>query len=302
MDFIINLLKKLFSLLFKPRTNVIQETLATPIQEPPKSDVETELTGKGTDEDNKPTSAAILSSINNSRGYSYYTQRNNNVAANQACNVTAMTMGLLYNKCIYKKDECWYNYKGEDIYALNKDSLPVIPFTQFEDNLIHFIRNDSRVLDYYNRSYPNLYYDWVKERDEVEKKGEDLNLHAFKAYPPNELHLVLSYGTNLFINCNVTSYETRGIDTIIKLLKSGASLVVSGQFQGLNHVVCVVGIQYEKDTGKVHKFLIDDPWYKTLDYKSKKTGDDSLITYDDFLKYVKPLNNKEKACHIFTVR
>ena len=89
------------------------------------------------------------------------------------------------------------------------------------------------------------------------------------------------------------------METIIKRLKNGESLVVSGVFEGLNHIVCVVGLQYEEGTDKVLNFLIDDPWHKTLHYKSKKTGDDSCITYDEFLKCVKPVNNKEKACHIF---
>jgi hypothetical protein len=241
-----------------------------------------------------------ITTINNSKNFPYYTQRNNEVRPLAACNVTAMVMGLLYNKLIYQKDGKWYNKNGVDLYELNKEDLPHTPYKQLEDNLIWYLNRNTQVLAKYQQTYPNLYDDWVKECDELEKKGVKFENYTLKSYPPNELHLILSYGTSKFIGIEkATNYETQGIETIIRRIKGGESLVVSGVFEGLNHIVCVVGLQYEKETGKVVNFIIDDPYYRTLHYKEKKTGDDSVITYDEFLKFVKPVNNKEKACHIF---
>lgn len=305
MGFILNILKNIFSFLSKNREEVAKETVKT--TEVKKVEIPEVIMGDSTIKSEnavlKPVERSPeLITINNSKNFPYYTQRNNVVAGNQACNVTSMTMGLIYNKIIYRKDDKWFNYKGEDLYEKNKDSLPSILYSQFEDNLMHFMRNDSRILDYYNRTYPNLYMDWINERDAIEKKGIEENKYAFKSYPPNELHLCLSYGVRLFIGEDVTKYETQGIDVINKRLKNGESIVVSGVFQGLNHIVCVVGLQYEKETGKAVNYIIDDPFYRTLDYASKKTGDDSCITADEFMNCVKPQNNKEKACHIFYKR
>jgi len=304
MQFIINLIKKLFSMFTSAHERTCQ-TSGTDVG-PNVTHVKPEvIMGNNTiviegAKMQEPKKTSTIITINNSKKFPYYTQRNNEVSPNQACNVTSMTMGLIYNGLIYKDGDQWYNKNGVNIYTLNKTSLPDVPYKQFEDNLMYYTRHDTKILEYYSRTYPNLYNDWVKEVDELTKNGVDANKYAIKSYPPNELHLVLSFAVNNFVGMGtITNYETQGIETIIRRIKNGESLVVSGTFEGLNHIVCVCGLQYELETGRTYGFIIDDPWHKTLRYKEKKTGDDSIITYDEFLQYVKPVNNKEKACHIF---
>ena len=244
---------------------------------------------------------STITVLNNSKGYSYFTQRNNEYQGSYACNCTSYCMMLLYNKLITRnKDGRWVNSKGEDLLKINAEWLPKKEFQQLEDNLMYFCQHNPDVLKCYSKNYSNLFADWIKERDEYSAKGIEESKRYYKNYPPNELHIVLTYAVNLFLNegKDVVEYRSQSIDHIVKRLKNGESLTVSGAFEGLNHIVCVVGVQYEKETGKVLKFLIDDPWYRTLNYKSKKTGDDSVLTYDEFLQFVKPVNSLEKACHI----
>ena len=304
MQFIINLLKKLFFSCRRPNVEAESEPQDVKTQNVKPVEPEVIMGGNTINVEGakmqEPKKISTILTINNSKNFSYYTQRNNEVTPTSACNVTSMIMGLLYNKLIYNNMGRWYNRDNVDLYELNKDQLPSKPYTQIEDNLIYFCQHSPDVLSMYEKTYPNLYMEWKNELDELKRKGVKYGTRVLKSYCPNEMHLVLSYATNLFVGLgSITQYETQGIDTIIKRIKNGESVVVSGLFEGLNHIVCVCGLQYEQETGKTYSFIIDDPWYRTLHYKDKKTGDDSIVLYDEFIKYVKPLDNKEKACHIF---
>lgn len=215
----------------------------------------------------------------------YYSQKNNEVDPYNTCSTTSMIQAL-------------------EVAGYDKYFPKIFPnYRQPEDKLTHFIRNDKRVLEYWKKTDPDNYRAWAT------KTG--------CYYEPNEVHPVLSYATNLFMGRQVTKFMTAySLDEIIyELMGKQKPCVMSGKFNGLNHVVTVVGCVFDKKAfgrarnkekavakmkfSDVKYMMIDDTYGLTGEYTSGKKGDDVLVTPQRFRDEFKPLDNPDyKWCHI----
>lgn len=208
----------------------------------------------------------------------YYSQRNNEVDPNNTCNTTAMVQAL--------------EIAGYDFPKIFPQ------YRQPEDKLTHFIRTEKRVLDYWRIIDAANYAAWEK------KKGG--------YYEPNEIHAVLSYGTNLFMGKKVTEFrDYYPIDSIVhEIMGNEKPCVMSGKFGNLNHIVTLVGCvifsnifrsknKEEIKFSNVKYFIINDTYGFTGDYRSGKSGNNVLITPSRFLDEFKDLQCRtHKWCHV----
>ena len=231
-----------------------------------------------------------MTKINISEGIANYSQRNNENDPHGTCNVTSMVMGLIYS--------------GYGDLVDKKVQESGKPNTQPEDLLYTFLMNNKEVADFY-KSYDSVHYDNWKNP----KQGQAV-------IPPNQMHAVLSYGSNRWLGKKkdeITHFTTNGSieEMVLNLLKKKPS-VVSGVFSGLGHIVCLVGFETsqenildaktpnEVDISKIEKFIIDDPYgdYKS-GYKITK-GNDIEMPALDFINITRTqgkINNK--LCHLF---
>lgn len=216
--------------------------------------------------------------FNTSTGYANYSQRNSkyeyvykNYKTNWAsfCNVHMMAMGLIYTGT-------YDRYKSE-IDAKYPE------LTRFPDKLAKFILEDKEVRDYYKRRFPGISKDFFEGKK--------------SAYGPNEIHNVLSYGTNRFLDLGTVTYFstcTSWKEIMYDLIYRGCPVGISGKFSGLNHIVLLVGCAYANLEGgtvpgpnQVPDYLIiDDPYGKTYEYNKGLSGNDIWIPFskcvDDF--------------------
>lgn len=236
--------------------------------------------------------------INLSAGKVNYSQLNNlyihknvngdvDVSNMTMCNVTSLVQSLDYNG--------WKFPEGE--------------FQQPEDNLAKFILESEDVKEYFKTRMPILYKDWIDG-----KQG---------AYTPNEIHDVLAFGVNKWLDQKVDTFkENAKIWDIVKEILEGRSCVISGAFptvngKKLNHIVSLVGGIWEfnteittaEATNKIlneqicpNYFIIDDPYafWNTIvkQYEYDRNGDNVKVSYQDFIDYIKPVNNSfVKYCH-----
>lgn len=238
--------------------------------------------------------------VNVSDNKENYSQRNNtyvhtnskgaiDVKAGTMCNVTSICQALDYN--------------GWKFPNLGN-------FKQPEDALANFIMTSPEVDAFYKAKMPSLYKDY---KDQKMKNGKP------DYYTPNELHLCLAYGTNLWLGCTnaVTFKENCKIWDIFNELLEGRSCVISGQFNGLGHIVTLVGARWQyKENSKTSvsqklneiiknkvlptSVIIDDPYGNFRNgYKAGYSGNDIVMTIDEFFKMIKPLNNHTvKWCQV----
>lgn len=239
--------------------------------------------------------------IDISANKSNYSQRNNEythkygkileVSGNTMCNVTAMCQSLDYNGFMF----------------------PPGNYTQPEDNLAAFIMNDPRVDEYYKTCAPILYRDYKSKK--LTSKGER------NYYTPNEVHCVLAHATNLWLRTTAVTFKENCLITdIVQELIEGRSCVISGIFNGLGHIVSLVGAEWKLGDVASHisistmlksivsngalpnTFIIDDPygkWNAPEGYKSKVSGNNSTLSQQEFMQMIKPINNyRIKMCHL----
>lgn len=236
--------------------------------------------------------------INLSDGKPHYSQLNNqykhsnilgkyDVSAATMCNVTSICQSLAYNDWVFPKGN----------------------YSQPEDNLAEFILTNEEVLSYYKKIQPQMYQEWIEG-----KEG---------SYPPNEIHAVLAFGTNKWLNSNADTFkENAKIEDIINEIIEGRCCVVSGRFPTinngyLNHIVSLVGAEWIFDRkltkqeainqikdNKINpsNFIIDDTYAywstETKKYKYDLKGDDVVMSYQDFIDIMKPVGNEfVKYCH-----
>lgn len=222
------------------------------------------------------------------RNNKYYKKIGENVAnAHTMCNVTSMCMAL--------------DYAGYKFPDLGKWSQP-------EDALMDFMVTNEEIDALYKKNYPT-YYD-------AYKKGIE------GAYYPNEVHSILSYGTNLWMGVKpgkITQFISNAnfpYLLYLSFVKGSVPIVVSGSFptssgDRLNHIVTVSGVAYTrasydkyKKSGDwkdllVENVKIDDPYGNTLTGWSG-SGQDILLTWEYCVNNLKPLNSaSEKWCHTF---
>jgi hypothetical protein len=200
------------------------------------------------------------------------------------CNVTVLSEALEIGG--------WVQPKG--LYAQN------------EDNLCDSIVTASEKTDsYYATHFPAMWKEWYEGKKD--------------AYWPNEVHKVLEYETNAWLGCTHadTFIENCSIRDILKQLwYVRMPIPISVKFGSLNHIVLLEGFETilsEREladaiSGKgivsIDKWYYDDP-YGAFDWKTKSylpnrgSGDDQVLTNDQFIDNVKPLGNKNvKYAHI----
>lgn len=229
---------------------------------------------------------------NVSTGYDNYSQRNSKYhyedreyKTNWAsfCNVHMMAMGLIYTGT-YEK------YKRE-IDAKYPE------LTRFPDKLAKFLLEDKNIRIYFKNRFPSISIDFFNGRKD--------------AYSPNEIHNVLSWGTNRFLNIGVVTYFSTNVswkEIIYELIYKKCPVGISGKFSGLNHIVLCVGCAYEHLEGgsvpapnQVPDYLIiDDPYGKTYEYSKGLPGNDIWIPFKQCVTDFKALDNSNfKYAHRF---
>jgi hypothetical protein len=218
----------------------------------------------------------------------YYSQRNNQYTLNgisyssRACQVTSMVSALDYAGYTFPKDEKW---------------------EQPEDSLLNFILTSPEIDTAYQQLFPEEY-----------KKYIESGRNPKTTYPPEELHSLLSLGTNLWMGKKageITKFRfDLNIKEILFELLNKRAVVQSGVFVNLHHVVAVVGfttnqdlegiVDYnEIDLEKVVHFYVEDPYgnYHT-DYKDLD-GKDIVMSVEDYKNIFNVQDSETKWGHLF---
>ena len=205
---------------------------------------------------------------NNSENKPYYTQRNNELKPNGACNVTAMIAAL--------------SAAG---WAVEKMSTKKYP--QPEDALMHFLLADWRVDSFWRKLDRAGYYP-PNEWHPVLAYGTNLYMRDCGLLAPNEYAVVWG--------------EYSYITDILNAIKSGGAAVLTGVFstverKTIGHVVACVGCITD-DEGKVTHLILDDSWgdYRT-EYRDCN-GNDIEMPMDDFKSIIRHCNQDIKMAHI----
>lgn len=214
--------------------------------------------------------------INWSQRKSVYEYRNNEYKSNwySFCNVTMIAMALDYLGYLDK-----YKADFDKIYT---------ELDRFPDKLAKFLFEDNRVLEFYKKVDRYDYNRFI-----AGKKN---------AVGPNEIHQVLSYGTNLFLGYgNVTYFSTNvhWMEIFNDIIYDSSPVGISGRFSGLNHIVLLVGIAYKTlesgDRPGVFQqpdfLIIDDPFGKTYSYNKNLSGNDVWIPFSNCISDFKSLTN-----------
>lgn len=231
--------------------------------------------------------------INSSQRNNEYVHRNSSgqidVSASTMCNFTSLVMAAEYNG--------W--------------TLPTGNFRQPEDNFAAFTMNSVDVDLFYKTKMPSLYADYKMEK--LDENGK------IAYYTPNEVHAVLAYAFNLWVGCtNADTFKTNvKLDEILEHLLQNRALVLSGIFNGLGHVVTLVGCEFDVKTPEVFNvesalkfikennlrpknWIIDDPYGNYHNgYTPGQSGNDIKVPHADFVKMIKPCgDNLAKWAHI----
>lgn len=172
-----------------------------------------------------------------------YSQRNNKLKPESACNVTAMCQAL----------------------SILGYTFPKGKYEQEEDNLMDFLMTNERV----QRAY----------------KNNPLS----SQFDPNEIHEILCYGTNLWMNKHVTAFRgSLSYKDITSNIDDGNCILLSGLFptyngRPINHIICCY--KYDDDG-----IIIADSWgdYRTL-YTEKHAQLNIHMSKHDFTTFLKPL-------------
>lgn len=229
---------------------------------------------------------------NVSTGFSNYSQRKSpyeykykdlTINSYSLCNVHMMAMGLIYTGTY-------------SLYA-NEIDLKYPEFERLPDKLAKYIIESDKMRDYYKRRFPDL--------------SKDFFNGVKNAYGPNEIHNVLSYGVNRFIDRGVVTYFSTNVywkDIIHDIVYKKNPVGISGKFSGLNHIVLLVGCAYSKLENKTKPgenqvpdyLIVDDPFGKTYEYNKGLSGNDIWIPFNRCVTDLKPLNSVNfKYAHRF---
>jgi hypothetical protein len=245
--------------------------------------------------------------FNVSKGLVNYSQRNNEyiwtrkkliVKNTNTCNTTSICMGSSYAGWLFPKE-------------------PFSQYKQEEDRLTAFCLEDQRVSDFYKKKMPTVWAEW--------QKGEDKD-----ALPPNQIHEILEYATNLWFGSTVVTFsDAMSLNSMfsqivynnLPVVISGVFPKASGSIETINHIVVMVGlimdIEHVKnqqcfkeqpiyspflDTSNINNYpapavpdaiIFDDPWGNFIEgYEKMLPGNDIICPYDLAVKYLKPVNNK----------
>lgn len=241
--------------------------------------------------------------------------------------------GLIYFSCDENKEN--YSQRNNEFVWHNKDAkvwagtmcnvtsyvmaadyagfkFPDGKYSQPEDNFADFIRADPRVDTYYKKVMPAEWMKW--------------NAGKKDAYSPMEIHTVLSYAFNLWMDCEKDQLS-KFLDNCNfpaalynNFVKGSLPIIVSGAFpyasnpnKKLNHIVVCTGVVYdEKEFDAYQKcstpagyltpkmIKIDDPYGNVLkDWQG--TGNDCYLTWRYCIDNLKPLKSTSlKWAHVFS--
>lgn len=239
-----------------------------------------------------------MKTIDVSKRFPNYSQRNNEIDNANACGPTNFIQGLVYSG--------WY-----------WDDAVVPQFKQPEDKLTFFCRTNKDVLAYYDKHYHNMYVNWMRE---AKQKAAILGKEYWEVscsvnYPPNEVHDVMSYAANLFIGYTadeLAKMEQRPVTrffnkfseraVLASLIERGLPVVSSVDpfHKGGGHYVTIVGVELEDDfmkdgdLGKVKSYIIDNT-YGRFDFERQRyeavSGNNEVISREKFLDIVKPVSH-----------
>lgn len=205
---------------------------------------------------------------NNSKNKPYYTQRNNALKPNCACNVTAMIAALVA--------------AGWDV-----EKLATEQYAQPEDALMHFILADARVDACWKKIDPKGMYA-PNEWHPVLAFGTNLYLRERGLIGKDES--VVEWG------------EWRSKSQIADTIRNGGAAVLSGLFPSggrktIGHVVACVGFK-EDDDGNLTHFILDDSWgdYRT-EYRMQN-GNDIEMPLEDFNSKIRHCGADNKMAHL----
>lgn len=204
---------------------------------------------------------------------------------NGLCNVHSMVMAALYA-----------GYK-----------LPSGKYGREPDNFADFIVTDPRVDAYYKKVMPAMWKEWNDGKKD--------------AYTPMEIHSVLAYAFNIWLDGEkdqfVKFYDNLNFKAALynNFVRGSLPIVISGSFPKstgtrLNHIVTATGVVYDaneiakatRDPKYIPtpKFVkVDDPYGDTL-HDWQGSGNNILLPWAYCIKNLKPLNSENvKWGHIF---
>jgi len=204
----------------------------------------------------------IIITVNTLDRNDYYSQRNNAIKPNVACNVTSMIMSA-----------CQAGRLGEVIAATDfwngeREQNGKPGFKQPEDSLIDFINKEpykSAAADSQGERYRNS---------------------------PEEVWAVLVAGFNdwIFPNGHGPAHIdwSAGINDLMEYVDNGSGIVGSGEFPGTDgHFVNIGGYTS-------HGVIINDPWGNYLTGYTDKHGYDVEMPFADFQKIMMPYAKPDK--------
>lgn len=259
------------------------------------------------EKDYKGLKRAIV--FNCSDGYDNWNQRNSKYTFKKG-NVTVDYSWLCNAHAYSNALQCG----GYTLYSTKYPEL-----TRYPDKLAKFCCEDDEVDNYYKEHAYQMWHLW----DDAKKGKVSAEVWNRDGYAPLNVHKVLCFAVNRFLGGNygdiATFYENYPIKNILKEVTiNNKPVVTSGKFNNLHHIVCIVGAVYDYD--KIADYLnddedfenniikedvypeyiiCDDPWGETLNYANNKVGNDSHISWSNFIATVKPLgNNTVKYAHI----
>lgn len=205
---------------------------------------------------------------NNSKDKPYYTQRNNRLKPNGACNVTAMIAAL-----------CAAGWAVEQ--------LATEQYAQPEDALMHFILADARVDACWKKIDPKGMYA-PNEWHPVLALGTNLFLRE----------------KGLVGKCvdAVEWGEWRSKSQITETIRNGGAAVLSGLFPAggrktIGHVVACVGFK-EDDEGNITHFIIDDSWGDYHTEYADHNGNNVEMSLEDFNSKIRHCGADNKMAHL----
>ena len=192
--------------------------------------------------------------VNNSKSKAYYTQRNNELNPNNACNVTSIVTAL--------HSTGW--------------SFPEGRYTQAEDNLMDYILTSPIIKEEWDRidpnhsAPPNQWYTLLMMGTNLWLK----DLHGPKIY--------------LTWMLNITKYK-KSIDKGEIVVFSGK---FETKRSTITHIVAGVG--YRSIGSGISDLIIDDPYGDYNDQYTTVIGNDKIMPYSDFISKGFPYGKQTK--------
>jgi len=143
------------------------------------------------------------------------------------------------------------------------------------DNFAAFMVESREVNELYEKKFSAIYEDWelLKEGRFNSKKFNSAAEAKAGVYSPMELHELLSYGFNLWVQCEDASKfvtEANILKDIVKeLVLNERPVVASCTVVGFGHVVSLVGVEY--DLNDVESYYTMGAHMKTRDIVRAKS-------------------------------